>query len=232
MKTISTLLLTLCFCAEIFAQCNAFYPIKENVKYEYEMYDKKEKLSTKMTHAFKDIKGSGDNMSATLTQELFDAKKGDKIATSDLHWKCENGILHFDMKSMNLMMDNTQQMNLGDGGMSVDVTGDQLDLPSDLSVGQTLKDVSYNIKMTMGTLTVMNRTYHIKDRKVESQENLTTPAGTFDCYKVTFTTTDDKGRGNIKSALWYAKDAGLVKSENYDDKGKMTARQILTAVIR
>jgi hypothetical protein len=232
MKAFFTLLLSICLSFEIVAQCNSFFPIKENVRYEYDMYDKKEKLSTRMAHTFKNIKGSGDNMSATMMQELYDAKKGDKIATSDLEWKCENGTLHFDMKSMNLMMDNTQQMNMGEGGMSVDVTGDQLDLPSELSVGQTLDDVSYNIKMTMGTITVMNRTYHIKDRKVESQENLTTPAGTFDCYKVTFTTTDDKGRGTINSAIWYAKDAGMVKSENYDDKGKMSGRQVLTSITR
>lgn len=232
MKTLFTLLLSVCFSFEIVAQCNSFFPLKENVRYEYEIYDRKEKLATKMTHTFKSIQGSGDNMSATMTQELYDAKKGDKIATSDLDWKCEDGILHFDMKSMNLMMDETQQMNMGEAGMSVDVTGDQLDLPSDLSVGQKLKDVSYTIKMTMAAMTLMNRTYHVKDRKVEAQENLTTPAGSFDCYKVTFTTTNDKGRGEMKSAIWYAKDAGLVKSENYDDNGKLAGRQILTKVVR
>jgi hypothetical protein len=232
MKTLFTLLLSVCFSFEILGQCNSFFPLKENVRYEYEIYDRKEKLTTKMTHTCKNIQGSGDNMSATMTQELYDAKKGDKIATSDLDWKCENGILHFDMKSMNLMMDETQQMNMGDAGMSVDVTGDQLDLPSDLSVGQSLKDVSYTIKMTMAAMTLMNRTYHVKDRKVEAQENLTTPAGSFDCYKVTFTTASNKGRGEMKSAIWYAKDAGLVKSENYDDSGKLTGRQILTKVVR
>lgn len=230
MKTICTLLLSICLSTEILAQCNSFFPMKENVRYEYEMYDRKEKLATRMAHTFKNIKGSGDNMTATMIQELFDAKKGEKIATSDLLWKCENGILHFDMTSMNLMMDNTQQMNMGESGMSVDVTGDQLDLPSDLSVGQTLREVSYTIKMTMGTLPIMNRTYHIKDRKVESQEDLTTPAGNFNCYKVTFTTTDDKGRNEIRSAIWYAKEAGLVKSENYDEKGKMTGRQLLVKI--
>ncbi len=232
MKTVFTLILSVCFSLEVLAQCNSFFPIKENVRYEYDMYDKKEKLTTRLAHSFKNVKGSGENMTATMMQELYDAKKGDKIATSDLEWRCENGTLHFDMKSMNLMMDNTQQMNMGEGGMTMDVTGDQLDLPSDLSVGQALKDVSYTLKMTMGTMTVMNRTFHIKDRKVEAQESLTTPAGTFDCYKVTFTTTNDKGRGEIKSALWYAKDAGLVKSENYDDNGKMTARQILTKLVK
>jgi hypothetical protein len=232
MKILLSITLTLGLSSNVLAQCNSFFPMKENVRYEYEMYDRKEKLTTRMSHTFKDITGSGDNLKATLAQEIFDAKKGDKIATSELDWKCENGTLHFDMRSMSLMMDNTQEMNMGDTGMNVDVTGDQLDLPSDLSVGQTLKDVSYTMKMTMGTMTLMNRTFHIKDRKVESQESLTTPAGTFDCYKVTFTTTNEKGGNAIKSALWYAKDAGLVKSENYKDDGKMSSRQVLVKVVK
>jgi len=168
-------------------------------------------------------------MTATLAQDVYEAKKGDKISSSELNWKCENGTLHFDMRSMTLMMDNGQEMNMGDAGMNVDVTGDEMDLPTDLAVGQTLKDVTYTIKMTMGTITLMNRTFTVKDRKVESQESLTTPAGTFNCYKVTFTTTDNKG-GTTKSAIWYAKDAGMVKTENYKDDGKLTNRQLLVKI--
>lgn len=209
------------------AQCNSFFPLKENVRYAYEMYDRKEKMTMKVSHTLKDVSGSGENMEATLVQDIFDAKKGDKLSTSELKWKCENGTLHFDMRSMSLMMDNGQQMNMGDAGMSVDVSGDELDLPTDLSVGQTLKDVTYNIKMAIGNLTLMNRTYTINDRKVESRENMTTPAGSFDCYKVTFTTIDEKSHNTTKSAIWYAKDAGVVKTENYKDDGKLINRQLL-----
>ncbi|WP_276372382.1 hypothetical protein [Chryseolinea sp. H1M3-3] len=216
--------------AQLFAQCNEFFPLKENVRYEYEMYDKKEKMTFKMSHTMKNVSGSGDNMSATLAQDMYDPKKGDKISSSELNWTCENGVLHFDMKSMSLTMDNGQQMNMGETGMSMDVTGDRLDLPSNLSVGQTLKDVSYNIKMAMGNMTLMNRTFHVKDRKVEAQENITTPAGTFSCYKVTYITSDDKGRNSSKSAVWYAKDAGMVKSEMYTDDGKLTNRQLLVKI--
>jgi hypothetical protein len=231
MKSLLALMLTLYTVTGIYAQCNSFIPFKENVRYEYEMYDKKEKLTFKMSHTLKNISGSGENMSATMSQDIYDAKKGDKISSSDLSWKCENGTLHFDMKSMTIMGDNGQEVNMGDAGMSVDVTGDELDLPSVLSVGQTMKDVTYNIKMAMGTLTVMNRTYTVKDRKVESQENLTTPAGTFDCYKVTFTTTDNKG-GASKSAIWYAKDAGMIKTENYKEDGKLVNRQVLVKLVK
>ncbi len=189
-------------------------------------------MTFKMTHTFKNITGSGDNMEAVLAQEIYDPKKGDKISSSELNWKCENGTLHFDMKSMSLAMDNGQQMNMGDAGMSVDVTGDRLDLPSDLSVGQTLKDVTYNIKMAMGSVTLMNRTFYVKDRRVESQESVTTPAGTFECYKTMFTTTDEKGRNATKSAIWYAKEAGVVKTENYNDDGKLINRQVLVKIVK
>src|SRR5688572_18571555 len=163
MKLILTIVLASLLSFETFAQCNSFFPLKENVRYEYEMFDKKEKMTFKMSHVLKNVSGSGDNMNATLAQDIYDAKKGDKISSSELKWECINGTLHFDMNSMTMMMGDGQEMNMGNAGMSLDVTGDELDLPTDLAVGQTMKDVSYNVKMTMGTLTVMNRTYNIKD---------------------------------------------------------------------
>lgn len=231
MKTFITIVLGLSMCSEIYGQCNSFFPMKENVRYEYEMFDKKEKMTVRMSQTMKNISGSGDNMNATLVQELFDPKKGDKVSSGELDWSCVNGTLHFDMKSMNLMMENGQQMNMGESGMSVDVTGDELDLPSDLEVGQKLKDVNYTIKIAMGSLTIMNRTFNIKERKVESRENVTTTAGTFDCFKVTFVTEDEKGR-NQKSTMWYAKDAGLIKAENYNDDSKLITRQVLVKMVK
>jgi hypothetical protein len=231
MKTLFTMALVAMVSFKTLGQCNSFFPLKENVRYEYEMFDKKEKMTFKMSHTLKNVSGSGDNMSATLAQEIYDAKKGDKLSSAELSWKCENGTLHFDMRSMTLMMDNGQEMNMGETGMNVDVTGDQMDLPTELTVGQTMKDATYNIKMGMGTMTLMNRTYTIKDRKVESQESLTTPAGTFDCYKITFLTVDNKDN-TTKSAMWYAKDAGLVKTENYKDDGKLITRQVLSKIVK
>lgn len=231
MKLLLTILLAQCISLEILGQCNSFFPLKENVRYDYELFDRKEKMTGKMSHTLKNVSGSGDNMSATLIQDLYDPKKDDKISSSELSWKCVNGVLHFDMKSMTLAMDNGQEMNMGETGMSLDVTGDELDLPSELSVGQTLKDVTYTIKMAMGTMTLMNRTFYVTDRKIERQENVTTSAGTFNCYKMTFVTSDEKGR-NTNSAVWYAKDAGMIKSENYKDDGKLVSRQVLVRMVR
>ena len=58
-------------------------------------------------------------------------KKGDKLTSADLNWECKDGTLHFDMRSMTMMGDNGQEMNMAETGMGVDVTGDELDLLSD-----------------------------------------------------------------------------------------------------
>lgn len=211
----------------VFAQCNAFYPLKSEVRYEYDHYDKKEKLTLQSANTFKNVSGSESNMSATMVQELIDVKKNKTISTTESEWLCENGVLHFTVNTMNLMMDNGQTNN---PDIKVEVTGDKVDLPSQLSVGQTLKDITYQVKMTMSGMNLMNRSFSVKDRKVESLEDVTTPAGTFNCYKITFITTSERGigSGTIKSTMWYAKDVGLVKSENYKEDGKFFGRQVLT----
>ena len=46
-----------------------------------------------------------------------------------------------------------------------------------------------------------------------SQESVFVPAGTYDCYKVTFILSLGMGSSNIDSR-WYAKNVGMVKQVN------------------
>jgi hypothetical protein len=210
------------------AQCNAFFPMKENIKYYYDHYDKKEQLSLRTTQSLKDIKETGNSITAIMVQEMIDAKKGKSIATTEAEWACHDGILHF---AINNMAINGAQQPVA-SGMTMDVTGDKMDLPSHLEIGQTLKDLTYGMKMAMQGMTLMNTTYKITERKVETKEQVTTPAGTFDCYKLTYTTTSSGGvgSGTMKSASWFAENIGLVKTETFSEKGKLIGRQILTKI--
>jgi hypothetical protein len=212
-----------------FAQCNTFYPIKEGVRYEYNHLDKKDKVTMRTINTFKNVSGSGNNIKATLQQEIIDAKKDKSMGTSESEWVCENGVLHFTMNSMS-MMEGGQQGE----GMEVNVTGDKMDIPSELKVGQSLKDMNYNIKMSMSGMSIMNRDFKVKDRKVEKEESITTPAGTFQCMKMTFTTSSEKGLGSgtIKSAMWIAKDVGMVQTETYKEDGKPNTKQVLTKIVK
>jgi hypothetical protein len=211
------------------AQCNDFFPMKEKVKYQYDHFDKKEKLSLRTTQTLKNIKGSGNSMTATMVQEVIDVKKEKIIATTESEWACEGGTLHFEINQMSL--DNVQQSNAA-SGMTMEVTGDKMDIPSDFEVGQKLKDLTYNLKMAMSGMSLMNRTFKITDRKVETKEPVTTPAGTFECYKMTYKTTSTGGigSGTLKSVSWFAKNVGMVKTETFSENDKLMSRQVLSKI--
>jgi hypothetical protein len=210
------------------AQCNAFFPMTEKVKYQYDHFDNKEKLTLRTTQTMKDVKGTGNSMTATMVQEMIDVKKEKIIATTEAEWACQDGVLHFAIN--NMAVNGAQQSQAS--GMTMDITGDKMDLPSDLEIGQKLKDLTYNMKMTMQGTTLMNTTHKITDRKVEGKEQITTPAGTFECYKLTYTLTSKGGMGGgtMKSVSWFAKNVGLVKTETFSDKGKLMSRQVLSKI--
>ena len=112
-------------------------------------------------------------------------------------------------------------------GMNMDIDIDNVQLPSDLSVGQSLDDgsivISGDLPMTMRV--------DITDRKVAAKEKVTTPAGTFECYKITYTIKTKMMMGReSKAAEWIAKDVGLVKSESYKNNGKLMSYSLLTKV--
>lgn len=228
MKTNVILILFCFFSINLSAQCNTFFPMRDNVKVYYDHFDKKDKVTLQTTQKLMNVSGSGNSMKATMVQELIDPKKKEVINTSESDWICENGTMHFHINSFSYL----EAAGAPGNGMTMDVTGDQMDMPSSLSVGQTLKDVTYNLKMTMGSVTMMNRKFDVTERKVEAEEDITTPAGTFHCYKITFNTDSGGGigGGKIKSVMWYAKDVGLVKSESFSDNGKLMARQVLSKV--
>jgi hypothetical protein len=63
------------------------------------------------------------------------------------------------------------------------------------------------------------------DGKCEAIEDVTVPAGTFKCHKITQTvaTTGYIGRKEVisKTVSWYAPGIGTVKTETYDAKDKL-----------
>jgi hypothetical protein len=75
-------------------------------------------------------------------------------------------------------------------------------------------------------------TVTITDRKVVGKESVTTPAGTFDCFKITSNSTIKTktvvGITMEFSAIeWLAPKAAIVKSESYK-KGKLQGYTLLT----
>lgn len=208
--------------------CNPFFSIQEGIKSTYDFYNAKNKVVSRNVNEFKNVSGSGNQLKATLLSQVVDVKNGNVTGSSESEWACDNGVVRFSMNAMAI-----EGVDMTNPTIEVVVDGDDMDIPSSFEVGQSLKDVTYHVKMSVSGINMMDRNFEIRNRKVTGKENITTPAGTFDCYKVTYTTESTGKSGNtskpIETAIWYSANVGIVKTENYKD-GKVSSAQVLTKI--
>ena len=211
---------------QVYAQdCVPYYPVKEGIVREMASYDKKDKLTGTTIQTVKEIKTTGNITEWTIGTVSKD-DKGKELSAGDLHMTCEAGIFKMDMRNF---VDDETLKAYEDMEVTMDAT--DLDFPGDLSVGQTLKDGSITIKISSQGMAMMTMIVKIYDRKVEAIEDITTPAGTFSCYKMT-STIESKTMFTIiaKTTDWMAKNVGSVRSETYDKDGKLTGYMVLTSM--
>jgi hypothetical protein len=205
--------------------CDPYFIIEKGAVREMASYDKKDKLTGTTVQTVKEVKTDGAKTEWTIGTVSKD-EKGKDVSSGDLKMSCEAGIFKMDMK--NFVDQATLQSY---EGMDVTIDATDLDFPSSLTAGQTLKDGSISIKVLSSGMTVMNMVIKVYDRKVQGVEDITTPAGTFSCYKIT-STIETKNMFTIvaKSTDWMAKKIGTVKSESYDKDGKLMGYTVLTSM--
>jgi len=101
--------------------------------------------------------------------------------------------------------------------------------PSDLSVGDELPDASITVSIKSSGVNMFTMTVWITNRKVEAREEMTTPAGTFDCFKMSYDIeTKMMVKVQSKAVQWFTEDVGMVKSESYNKNGKLVGYSLLT----
>jgi hypothetical protein len=202
-----------------------YFPDVINTQLEYKQYDKKGGLTGSSIQKVTDIKKSGDSYEVKISAESFDAK-GKSLGTMQMAAHCENGIYYIDMK--NLM---GQQSMEAYKDMEMKIEGGNLEIPSSMKAGDLLKNGDMKIAFSSGGMTIMNMSFSVTNRKVEAVESVTTPAGTFDCYKISFDVAT-KMMVNVKTkgVEWYAKGVGMVKTETYSTDGKLLGSNILTSI--
>ena len=226
MKRISVIIMLSSFLiVSIFSQeCSFYYPKTKGATLEYKSYDKKKSLTGITRHQVKDITQNGNAVSATIEVEAFD-KKEKLLGTNEFTVRCEGGIYYIDMKNY---MNSEALAAYKD--MDITIESDNLEIPSSLKVGDQLNDGSLVITVSSSGMKMMTMTTTISNRKIDAKEKITTEAGTFDCYKISYDITSKMMMTMNLSALeWYAKDVGMVKSESYS-KGNLSGSTILTAI--
>lgn len=225
-KSILISVLGIIFTAGVIAQdCPLYYPDALNSQLEYKQYDKKGKLTASNVQKVTDFKKTGSGYEVRVTSESFD-DKGKSLGTINLSARCDNGVFYVDMK--NLLGAQTMEAYKD---MEMKIEGGNLEMPANMKAGDMLKNGDMKIAFSNQGMTLMNMTLNITNRKVEAVENITTPAGTFECYKITYdAATKMMINVKTKAAEWYSKGVGLVKSETYSTDGKLMGSNVLESV--
>jgi hypothetical protein len=203
--------------------CGGYYPVKEGAVLAYISFNDKGKLtgSNKQTIVSKTETAKG--FAYSVRSEAWDDK--DKLLSDGtLKMRCEEGKFYIDMKNL---MDPAAMGDMKD--MQMEVNGVDMEIPATMAVGQALPDANVNISFAMNGMVIMKMYVKITNRKVEAQESVTVPSGTYDCLKISY---DFETKAMVKisgtAAQWMAKGPGLVKSESYDKKGKLSSSQVLS----
>ncbi len=205
--------------------CPMYYPDKENTQMEYKQYDKKGNLSGSSIQKITSIKKSAGSTEIEVSAESFDAK-GKSLGTANLTARCEGGVFYVDMSNY-----LGQQSSDAYKDMEMSVEGGNLEMPSGMKAGDVLKDGDLKMSFSSGGMTVLNMEVSITNRKVEAVESLTTPAGTFECYKISYDiATKMMITVKMKGVEWYAKNVGMVKSESYGKDGKLQGSTVLSSL--
>jgi hypothetical protein len=209
--------------AGLYAQ-NAFFATKKGMALTYRNQDAKEKTTGYSVMTIKDIKGSGKNMSITYGMQALDSNRKPLKNMPDekiLKVEVKNDVVIFDLNQL-IPAELAQQ------GVKMEVTGEQMELPGNLQAGQKIKDSNVTMKIDMGIMKV-DTVVKLTGGQCLAIENVTVPAGTFKCHKITQTvTTTVMGVNTVtRTVSWYAPGIGTVKTEEYDKADKLSSSTVL-----
>lgn len=224
MKTILYLIIFIVATGVLSAQdCTMFFPFKKGATIEYTYYDEKGKVVSVSSQQVVMIDdAAADGLTAQVDMILLD-KNGKEQTKGNYKVTCKGNILYMDINAM------MPQMTQPFAQMEMQVTGDQLQLPANLTVGQMLPDAHMEMKAGSGGVNLMKMTIDVTDRKVEGKETVTTPTGNYEAYKISYSTNTKMLVGkNFKTNAWYAPKVGMVKQETYDKKGNLENSMVLT----
>lgn len=213
------------------SQCNTYFNFKEGSEYEMTHYSAKDKVTGKSLSQILSVEDNGGVLTAHIKGTAFD-KKGEEITSMNFAYICDDGVLKMDMNKF-----IPKDMFGGDSDIEFEMEGDYLEIPKNLEIGQSLKDGMIKGKMTMeGNPAMANMTLSVKifNRKVEAKEDITTPAGNFSCYKISYdmeSSTKVMGMNNkvnLKGVDYLSEGVGVIKTESYNKKGSLSSYSLLT----
>ena len=200
--------------------CKQFLFFQKGKTIEMTIYDKTGQITGKQVYQVLNVTNAGNLITSNLSSEIFD-NTGKSIAKSKSLVKCNAGVMMVDMKF------SMPQFSHSTGGSDATIGNEYLEFPSNIQVGEQLKDGRFTMNMTNQKMTIE---VNITDRKVVGHAAVTTSAGTWSCFMINSKNTvtmNMAGRSmppNIsESVSWYKPGFGIIKSTSANGSTAITS---------
>lgn len=198
--------------------CNKMIFFKEGAEIDSKTYDGNGKETGSQHTKIVSVNDDGGITVATA-QSTDTAGSGKPF---EVNYKCDGKKIYVDVASV---------LNNAAKNKSGKFEATPVEYPIDITEGETLPDMDGTMNMEANGKTTRVK-YHFKNRKVEGKEDITTPAGTFSCYKITNSVETEmdmpgmteqmkkvmetmKDKFKMSSVTWFAPSFGILKSETY-----------------
>ena len=223
MKKVLFVAVMLLLCMAAGRAQSVYFPSEEGLTVEYANKNANNKVTSYIVYKFQKLERQDDlNFTVTYQMLMMDSKHKETNPPVEATVKVVNGTVYLDATSAF----NDAASSLGQMSESVVIKGNGLIIPADAKAGQKLDDAS----ATIGNLASSSCTNII----VTAVEELTVEAGTFQTVRLDMDVSGKvlfiKMEGT--STQWCAKGIGLVRTVNYNKKGKVTSSMELVKLSR
>ncbi len=229
MKQLYFIAITLLLAAAgIQTQTGTFFPTKTGMVLVMAEKNGAGKVKSHTRTTIDAVRGKVDSLYVDYTIELLDQKMelaGEDHGTIRCTTSVIDGVVVLDMKEFSAPMAKAME------GMKVEISGIPPEISGRMKPGDKIPDANVTVSAAAGMMKLKS-VLSITDAGCTGIEEITIPAGTFSCYKVTqntaATTMGMTVRG--RSVAWYARGIGMVKCEAYDAKGKLMSSSELISL--
>lgn len=208
--------------------CKNYYYLRNNSSVEMTVYDGKGAVVAKNFYNVLSVSKEGTSLLADFTTTVKD-EKGKEFSSGKGTVKCDGENLMIDMQMNMPNIPQLQAVKMETGKATTYLT-----YPTSMKVGQTLPDGSFDMNSSANGMEVTIE-YKASNRKVAAKEKITTPAGSWDCFKITTDISISLKMMamnmpfNLTTAEWFAPGFGVVKTESYKE-GKLVGSMLVTGI--
>jgi len=181
--------------------------------------------------SIKDVRGSGNNITVVYTMQILDRNRRAARNSSEREYTINvtNGASMY-------RLDDIMDAFFLSKGLDYSMTAGSMSIPSNLAPGTRLQNTWLKMNVIVPIIGTVTAETSITNLVCAGIETITVQAGTFEAYKITqrsSTTTTGWAMPQINNsgATWYVRGIGVVKSVNYDDKGKVESSSELYELI-